>query len=179
MVCHQINADGAGPVSCSVSADASGKTFTAMKVTTQVPGTNGRSTATSANFPLVADMPAGTVCIGTVSMTANVCLVKCENPVGPFGSVVPVQMPVGKWEGCFAKSRIDIWLKLCQHLPAYLIDLTEAKGLCTQRIIISVNQDSICTEDGWFFSDFHLFHHLPTPRSRLFAELAYIRIARL
>jgi hypothetical protein len=31
-----------------------------------------------------------------VGTTANVCLVKCENPVGPFRSVVPVQMPAGK-----------------------------------------------------------------------------------
>jgi hypothetical protein len=60
MVYHQINAGGAGTVTCSVSADATGKTFTAMKVTTQVPGTNGRSTAANANFPLEADMPAGT-----------------------------------------------------------------------------------------------------------------------
>jgi hypothetical protein len=96
MIYHQINADGAGPITCSASADATGKTFTAMKVTTQVPGTNGRSTAANANFPLIADMPAGTVCTGTFGTTANVCLVKCENPVGPFGSVVPVQMPAGK-----------------------------------------------------------------------------------
>ena len=79
MVYHQINAGGAGPVTCSVSADATGKTFTAMKVTTQVPGTNSRSTAANANFPLEADMPAGTVCTGTVGTTANVCLVKCES----------------------------------------------------------------------------------------------------
>lgn len=96
MVYHQINGDGAGPITCSVSADASGKTFTAMKVTTQVPGTNGRSNAANANFPLVADMPAGTTCTGTVGASANVCLIKCENPAGPFGSVVPVQMPAGK-----------------------------------------------------------------------------------
>jgi hypothetical protein len=96
MVYYQINADGAGPVTCSVSADATGKTFTAMKVATQVPGTNGGSTAANVNFPLVADMPAGTTRPGTVGTTKNVCLVKRENPVGPFGSVVPVQMPAGK-----------------------------------------------------------------------------------
>jgi hypothetical protein len=96
MVYHQINGDGAGPITCSVSADATGKAFTALQVTTQVPGTNGRSNAANANFPLVASMPAGTICTGTVGTTANVCLVKCQNPVGPFGSVVPVQMPPGK-----------------------------------------------------------------------------------
>ena len=77
-------------------ADATGKTFTAMKVTTQVPGTNGRSTAANANFPLVADMSAGTTCTGTVGTSKDVCLVKCGNPVGLFGSVVPVQIPAAK-----------------------------------------------------------------------------------
>lgn len=65
----------------AVSADA---TFTAMKVATQVPGTNGRSTAANVNFPLVVDMPASATCTGTVGTTKNVCLVKRENPVGPF-----------------------------------------------------------------------------------------------
>src|SRR5450432_1126929 len=96
MVWHQINGDGAGPIACSVSADATGKIFTPMKVTTQVPGTNGRSNAANANFPLAADMPAGTSCTGTVGSTANLCLIKCENPAGPFGSVVPVQVPPEK-----------------------------------------------------------------------------------
>lgn len=96
MVYHQINADGAGPIACSVSADASGKAFTPMTITTQVPGANGRSNAKNADFPLVASMPAGTACTGTVGASKGVCLIKCENPVGPFGSVVPVQMAQGK-----------------------------------------------------------------------------------
>jgi hypothetical protein len=96
MVYHQINAGDAGALSCPVSADTTGKTSTAMKVTTQVPGTNGCSTAAKANFPLVADMPAGAMCTGMVGSTKNVCLVKCENPVGPFGSVVLVQMHAQK-----------------------------------------------------------------------------------
>jgi hypothetical protein len=75
------------------------------------PGTNGGSTATNVNFLLVADMPAGTTCPGTVGTTKNVYLVKRENHVGPFGSVVLVQMPAGKKASSggavFAKSRID------------------------------------------------------------------------
>lgn len=78
-------------MACSVSADASGKTFVAMKVTTQVPGTNGKSNAANTDFPLVADMPAGTACTGTVGALKNVCAVKCANPAGPFGGIVLVQ----------------------------------------------------------------------------------------
>lgn len=91
MTFHQINADGAGPISCSVSEDATGATFTNMTVTTNVPGTNGRSNAADADFPLVASLPAGTACTGTVGTSKNVCAVKCANPVGPFGSIVLVQ----------------------------------------------------------------------------------------
>ena len=37
-------------------------------------------------------MPANVVCTGTVAGVANLCMVKCENPVGPFGGTVAVQM---------------------------------------------------------------------------------------
>lgn len=83
-------------MTCSVSADASGKAFVAMTVTTQVPGTKGRSNAANADFPLVASMPAGTKCTGTVGALTAVCAVKCANPAGPFGSVVLVQQVAGK-----------------------------------------------------------------------------------
>lgn len=91
MTFHQINGDGAGPITCSVSADGTGAKFSAMKVTTNVPGTNGRSNAANKDFPLVASLPAGTTCTGTVGSSTNVCAVKCANPAGPFGSVVLVQ----------------------------------------------------------------------------------------
>jgi len=77
----------------------------------QVPGTNDRSNAANTDFPLAADMPADTTCTGTVGTTNNVFLVKCENPVGPFRSVVPVHMPFRKKTRSgepFAKSRIDL-----------------------------------------------------------------------
>lgn len=83
-------------MACSISADATGNTFTVMQITTQVPGTNGRSTVSNTDFALVADIPAGTACTGTVGTTTNVCLVKCQNPAGPFGGVVPVQMVAAK-----------------------------------------------------------------------------------
>jgi hypothetical protein len=95
MTFHQVNGDGAGPISCSVSADGTGAAFTPMKVTTDVPGNNGNSGAANTDFPLVAAIPAGTTCTGTIGTTTNVCLVKCANPSGPFGGTVPVQQIAG------------------------------------------------------------------------------------
>ncbi|MCJ1319868.1 hypothetical protein MMC15_005204 [Xylographa vitiligo] len=89
---HQVNADGAGPFTCSVDTTAQGTAFVPMTVTTNVAGTKGISTAADADFPLVASMPANAVCAGTVAGVSNVCMVKCENPVGPFGGTVAVQM---------------------------------------------------------------------------------------
>lgn len=104
MVFHQINADGAGPIACSISTDATGKTFTAITVSTNVPGTNGRSNAANQNFPLVADIPAGTSCTGTVGALKNVCAIKCANPVGPFGGTVLAQQAAAKKRDVFGGS---------------------------------------------------------------------------
>ncbi|MCJ1396573.1 hypothetical protein MMC18_009464 [Xylographa bjoerkii] len=89
---HQVNADGAGPFTCSVDTTAQGTAFSPMTVTTNVAGTNGISTAANADFPLVAMMPANATCTGTVAGVGSLCMVKCENPVGPFGGTVAVQM---------------------------------------------------------------------------------------
>ena len=88
---HQVNADGAGPMKCSVDPTAVGDNFEVMLITTNVPGNNGRSNAANADFPLVAKMPAGVSCSGTVAGVKNVCMVKCQNPSGPFGGTVAVQ----------------------------------------------------------------------------------------
>ncbi|GAB1522160.1 hypothetical protein RhiTH_005271 [Rhizoctonia solani] len=90
MTVHQVNGDGAGPYTCDVSADASGQNFVAMKVTTNVPGENSRSQAKAEDFPLVAQMPAGTTCTG--GPDGNACIVRCRNAAraGPFGGCVPV-----------------------------------------------------------------------------------------
>ncbi|MCJ1377516.1 hypothetical protein MMC17_000611 [Xylographa soralifera] len=89
---HQVNADGAGPFTCSVDTTAQGTEFSPMTVTTNVAGTKGISTAANADFPLVASMPANATCTGTVAGVSGLCMVKCENPVGPFGGTVAVQM---------------------------------------------------------------------------------------
>jgi hypothetical protein len=60
-------------------------------VTANVPGKNGNSNAKATDFPLVAQLPANLACTGTVAGQQNVCIVRCENPVGPFGGCVPVQ----------------------------------------------------------------------------------------
>jgi hypothetical protein len=49
MTFRQLNDDGAGPITCQVSADASGD-FQDMEVTTNVPGDNGRSNVEDTNF---------------------------------------------------------------------------------------------------------------------------------
>ncbi|KAK5258528.1 hypothetical protein LTR40_007734 [Exophiala xenobiotica] len=67
-----------------------------MAVTQQVPGRLGLSlSGSTTNFPLTAQVPADQTCTGTVAGQDNVCMVRCQNPAlaGPFGGVVPVQMP--------------------------------------------------------------------------------------
>ncbi|KAK1836628.1 hypothetical protein QBC39DRAFT_367428 [Podospora conica] len=95
MTLHQVNADGGGPYTCRISADGTGQRWTPIPVTTTPPGRNSRNRQGEASdFPLVASIPAGQNCTGTVAGQDNVCLVRCENDAraGPFGGVVPVQM---------------------------------------------------------------------------------------
>lgn len=98
MTLHQINGDGAGPMACSVDPTAKGDSFQDMTISTNVPGNNGRSDAADQDFPLVAQMPAGVACTGTVAGQNNLCMVKCQNPAGPFGGVVAVQSGAGTSE---------------------------------------------------------------------------------
>ncbi|EJC99890.1 uncharacterized protein FOMMEDRAFT_93383 [Fomitiporia mediterranea MF3/22] len=88
MTLHQVNGDGAGPYTCEVSTDATGTSFAAMTVTTNVPGKNSRSNAKATDFALVAQMPAGATCTGGAN--GDACLVRCRNAAraGPFGGCV-------------------------------------------------------------------------------------------
>ncbi|KAG8776322.1 hypothetical protein FRC12_000981 [Ceratobasidium sp. 428] len=90
MTVHQVNGDGAGPYTCDVSTDATGQNFVAMKVITNVPGTNSRSNAKAQDFPLVAQMPAGAACSG--GPNGDACIVRCRNAAraGPFGGCAAV-----------------------------------------------------------------------------------------
>lgn len=101
---HQVNADGAGPFTCTVDPTAKGTAFQAATITTNVAGNDGISTAANEDFPLTVSMPAGLKCTGTVSGQANLCFVKCQNPKGPFGGVVPVQMGAGSGTAATATS---------------------------------------------------------------------------
>ncbi|KAJ7889495.1 hypothetical protein B0H14DRAFT_2691655 [Mycena olivaceomarginata] len=87
MTLHQVNGDGAGPYTCDVSGDG-GNTFKAATVTQQVPGKNGRSKAKATDFALTAQVPAGMAC--TAGPNGDACIMRCRNPVGPFGSCVAV-----------------------------------------------------------------------------------------
>lgn len=94
MTLHQVNGDGAGPYTCSMSADASGSEWTDITVTQSPPGKNSRNRdGAETDFPLTAALPEDASCTGTVAGQDNVCLIRCENGAraGPFGGVVPVQ----------------------------------------------------------------------------------------
>ncbi|KAJ4011048.1 1,3-beta-glucanosyltransferase gas1 [Fusarium irregulare] len=96
MTVHQVNSDGAGPYTCMINSDGTGNSWENIPVTTNVEGNDrGRNRdGEMGDFPLVASIPAGQECTGTVAGENNVCLVRCQNPAraGPFGGVVPVQM---------------------------------------------------------------------------------------
>src|SRR5277367_5313958 len=49
MTYRQLNADGAGPITCQVSAEGT-QYFDTMQVTVNVPGNNGRSSVADTNF---------------------------------------------------------------------------------------------------------------------------------
>jgi hypothetical protein len=94
MTLHQVNADGGGPYTCAINADATGETWEDITVTTTPPGRNSRNREGAAtDFPLVAAIPDDQTCSGTVAGQDNACLVRCMNDAraGPFGGVVPVQ----------------------------------------------------------------------------------------
>ncbi|CVL11529.1 probable gEgh 16 protein [Fusarium proliferatum] len=99
MTVHQVNSDGAGPYTCMINADGTGTSWENIPVTTNVEGNErGRNRdGEMGDFPLVASIPAGQNCTGTVAGEDNVCLVRCQNPAraGPFGGVIPVQMASG------------------------------------------------------------------------------------
>lgn len=89
---HQVNQDGAGPLTASVDGTSGGSDPTAFKsaaVTQNVPGlgVGGLSAATTTDFPITVQMPAGMTCSGSVGGASNVCIVKVQNSAlaGPFG----------------------------------------------------------------------------------------------
>ncbi|VCU41319.1 Bgt-50567 [Blumeria graminis f. sp. tritici] len=104
MTYHQVNQDGAGPLTAMVDATSGGTdpaAFKSAQVTQNVPGIGigGLSAAAVMDFPVEVQMPAGMTCSGTVGDAQNVCIVRMQNAAaaGPFGgSVAVTQSPAAK-----------------------------------------------------------------------------------
>jgi len=104
MTFHQVNQDGAGPLTAMVDTTSGGtdpKAFKTAEVTQNVPGIGigGLSAASTMDFPVAIQMPAGSVCSGTVAGASGVCVAKLQNSAaaGPFGgSVAFTQSPAAK-----------------------------------------------------------------------------------
>jgi hypothetical protein len=89
---HQVNQDGAGPLTADIDATSGGtdpSAFKSAKVTQNVPGVGigGLSAATTTDFPVKVQMPSGMTCQGSVGGAENVCIVRLQNSAlaGPFG----------------------------------------------------------------------------------------------
>ncbi|KAJ4406952.1 hypothetical protein N0V82_010019 [Gnomoniopsis sp. IMI 355080] len=88
---RQINQDGAGPLEAMVDGTSGGTDMAAFQeaqVTQDVPGiVAGISAASTTDFPVKVQMPAGMTCDATVGAATNVCVVRVRNntPAGPFG----------------------------------------------------------------------------------------------
>ena len=92
MTFHQVNQDGAGPLTAMIDATSGGTdpaAFQKATVTQDVPGIGigGLSAAAVMDFPVKVQMPAGMTCSGTAGGASNVCIVRMQNAAlaGPFG----------------------------------------------------------------------------------------------
>ncbi|PSR76442.1 MAS3 protein [Coniella lustricola] len=92
MTFHQVNQDGAGPLTAQIDATSGGadaSAFQDAQVTQNVPGIGigGLSAAQTTDFPVNVQMPAGMTCQGSVGGASNVCIVRLQNSAlaGPFG----------------------------------------------------------------------------------------------
>lgn len=104
MTFHQVNQDGAGPLTADIDATSGGSdpaAFKTAQVTQNVPGIGigGLSGAQTMDFPVAVQMPAGMTCSGSVGGASNVCIVRMQNSAlaGPFGgSAAFTQSPTAK-----------------------------------------------------------------------------------
>lgn len=95
MTFHQVNQDGAGPLTAAIDATSGGTDPAAFKdaqMTQDVPGIGigGLSGAQTMDFPIAVQMPAGMTCSGSVGGANNVCIARMANSAlaGPFGGSV-------------------------------------------------------------------------------------------
>jgi hypothetical protein len=104
MTFRQINQDGAGPLTADVDGTSGGtkeEAFQSAEVTQDVPGFGfqGLSLATTTDFPVTVQMPAGMTCDASVGGADNVCVVRVRNGAGagPFGgSAAFTQTPAAR-----------------------------------------------------------------------------------
>ncbi|KAK0647448.1 hypothetical protein DIS24_g7715 [Lasiodiplodia hormozganensis] len=91
---HQVNQDGAGPLTADIDPTSGGTDPTAFQkaaVTQDVPGIAlGLSGTTTTDFPVKVQMPQGMTCSGQAGGAQNVCVARIRNntPAGPFGGSV-------------------------------------------------------------------------------------------
>lgn len=92
MTFHQVNQDGAGPLTAQIDPTSAGTdpaAFQDATVTQDVPGIGigGLSAASVMDFPVKVQMPQGMTCQGTAGGAQNVCVVRMQNAAlaGPFG----------------------------------------------------------------------------------------------
>ncbi|KAJ7141281.1 hypothetical protein C8R44DRAFT_866910 [Mycena epipterygia] len=95
---HQVNADGGGPFTAMVNADATGATWVPATVLVQAPGTNGILHGGPANVPFSAQIPAGTTCTGGAD--GATCLIRINN--GGTGNTLSLAQGAGPFGGCVA-----------------------------------------------------------------------------
>jgi hypothetical protein len=95
MTFHQVNQDGAGPLTAAVDGTSGGtapKAFKTAEVTQNVPGIGfgGLSGASTMDFPIAIQMPAGMTCDANVGGANGVCVARLQNAAlaGPFGGSV-------------------------------------------------------------------------------------------
>ncbi|KAG6358854.1 hypothetical protein INS49_012373 [Diaporthe citri] len=95
MTFHQVNQDGAGPLTAAIDPTSGGTDPAAFKdaqMTQDVPGIGigGLSGASTMDFPIAVQMPAGMTCSGSVGGANNVCIARMANSAlaGPFGGSV-------------------------------------------------------------------------------------------
>ncbi|GKT60564.1 MAS3 protein [Colletotrichum tofieldiae] len=95
MTFHQVNQDGAGPLTADVDGTSGGtdpNAFKSAEVTQNVPGIGfgGLSAASTMDFNVAVKMPAGMTCDANVGGASNVCVARLRNVAlaGPFGGSV-------------------------------------------------------------------------------------------
>lgn len=102
MTFHQVNQDGAGPLTAMVDPTSGGTdpaAFQKATVTQNVPGIGigGLSAAQTTDFQMAIQMPQGMTCSGSAGGASNICVAKVQNSAlaGPFGGSVAFTQSAG------------------------------------------------------------------------------------